>query len=208
MYEYINNTESDVDQLKQWVEQFLPYSKKKLGFDQSVTIIFHGDEENASNIFGKTAQYSPDTFEITLFITDRHPKDILRSLSHELVHHKQNCQGHFHGSGTKQGYAQNDPHMRKMEREAYTKGNLIFRDFEDLIKGGKYDFPNSGVPPMTIKEWKNKELNENLMKKWGLLKKKPSKDIIKESLSKQHMTEGEVRETTRRILKRIKEERK
>ena len=61
---------------------------------------------------------------------------------------------------------------------------------------------------MTIKEWKNKELNENLMKKWGLLKKKPSKDIIKESLSKQHTTEGEVRETTRRILKRIKKERK
>ena len=178
MYEYVNNTESDIDQLKQWVEQFLPYSKKKLGFDQPVTIVFHGDEENASNIFGKTAQYSPDTFEITLFITDRHPKDILRSLSHELVHHKQNCQGHLQGNETQQGYAQSDPHMRKMEREAYTKGNLIFRDFEDLIKGGEYNLSSTGVPPMTIKEWKNNELNKNLMKKWGLLKEEHPRDAL------------------------------
>ena len=45
-----------------------------------------------------------------------------------------------------EGYAQKDPHLRKMEREAYTKGNLIFRDYEDLIKTGKkevdIDFTN------------------------------------------------------------------
>jgi hypothetical protein len=61
-----------------------------------------------------------------------------------------------------------------MEREAYTKGNLIFRDFEDLIKTGKInieiDFSDSGEPKMSLKEWKNNELNGLLMKKWGLLK--------------------------------------
>ena len=49
-----------------------------------------------------------------------------------------------------------DPHLRKMEREAYTKGNLIFRDFEDLIKTGKIevhiDFKNSGEPKMSLQE--------------------------------------------------------
>jgi hypothetical protein len=61
-----------------------------------------------------------------------------------------------------------------MEREAYTKGNLIFRDFEDLIKTGKVtidiDFKKSGEPKMSLKEWKNNELNMLMMKKWGLLK--------------------------------------
>ena len=60
-----------------------------------------------------------------------------------------------------------------MEREAYTKGNLIFRDFEDLIKTGKIevliDFTKSGEPKMSLKEWKNNEINTKLMKKWGLL---------------------------------------
>ena len=64
--------------------------------------------------------------------------------------------------------------LRKMEREAYTKGNLIFRDYEDLIKTGKInieiDFSNSGEPKMSLKEWKNNEINTKLMQKWGLLK--------------------------------------
>jgi hypothetical protein len=31
-------------------------------------------------------------------------------------------------------YAQDDEHMRKMEMEAYLKGNLLLRDFEDNFK--------------------------------------------------------------------------
>ena len=31
-------------------------------------------------------------------------------------------------------YAQDDDHMRKMEMEAYLKGNLLLRDFEDNFK--------------------------------------------------------------------------
>jgi hypothetical protein len=31
-------------------------------------------------------------------------------------------------------YAQNDSHMRKMEAEAYLKGNFLLRDFEDNFK--------------------------------------------------------------------------
>ena len=31
-------------------------------------------------------------------------------------------------------YAQNDEHMRNMEKEAYLQGNLLMRDFEDNFK--------------------------------------------------------------------------
>jgi hypothetical protein len=114
------------------------------------------------------------------FICDgRHPKDVMRSLSHELVHHAQNCRGDFTGANSTSpaGLCSKDPHLRKMEREAYTKGNLIFRDFEDLIKTGKInieiDFSESGEPKMSLKEWKNNEINTKLMKKWGFLKEEP-----------------------------------
>jgi hypothetical protein len=35
---------------------------------------------------------------------------------------------------TELGYAQNNPHMRNMESEAYEKGNLCMRDWEDSVK--------------------------------------------------------------------------
>jgi hypothetical protein len=67
-----------------------------------------------------------------------------------------------------------------MEREAYTKGNLIFRDFEDLIKAGKItvdiNFKDSGEPQMSLKEWRDNELNTLLMKKWGLLSEGTAKE--------------------------------
>ena len=181
MHKCVNNTVGNVYHLEQMVDNFFPYSQKKLGFDRPVTVVFQSDDENASRMLGKTAYYDPQAMEVVLYTDNRHPKDILRSLSHELVHHAQNCRGDFTGANnTEPGYAQKDPHMRKMEREAYTKGNLIFRDFEDLIKTGKInieiDFSTSGEPKMSLKEWKNNELNTLLMKKWGLLKEGTAKE--------------------------------
>ena len=73
--------------------------------------------------------------EVTVFVDKRHVKDILRSMSHELVHHTQNCRGEFDGGiKTGPGYAQEDEHMREMERQAYEKGQMILRDFEDKCK--------------------------------------------------------------------------
>jgi hypothetical protein len=175
MHKCVNNTIGNVYHLEQWVDNFFPYSQKQLRFDQPVSIVFQSDEENASRMLGKTAYYDPEGMQVVLYTDDRHPKDVMRSLSHELVHHAQNCRGDFNAAGEMEaGYAQNDPHLRKMEREAYTKGNLIFRDFEDLIKTGKInieiDFSDSGEPKMSLKEWKNDEINTKLMKKWGFLK--------------------------------------
>ena len=181
MHKCVNNTRQDTGHLEQMVDNFFPYSQKQLGFDKPVTIIFQSDEDNASKMLGKTAYYSPETLEVVLYTDGRHPKDVMRSLSHELVHHAQNCRGDFTtDNSTYEGYAQADPHLRKMEREAYTKGNLIFRDFEDLIKTGKInieiDFSKTGEPKMSLKEWKNNEINTKLMKKWGLLKEGTAKE--------------------------------
>ena len=181
MHKCVNKSVGNVYHLEQLVGDFFPYSQEKLAFDKDVTVVFQSDEENSSKILGKTAYYDPTSFEVVLYVDGRHPKDIMRSLSHELVHHAQNCRGDFQAPGeTDVGYAQRDPHLRKMEREAYTKGNLIFRDYEDLIKTGKkevdIDFSKSGESKMSLHEWKNKELNTLLMKKWGLLKEGTAKE--------------------------------
>jgi len=181
MHSCKNNTGENVSHLEQMVNGFLPYSQQQLGFDKPVKIVLQSDPSNADVLLGKTAHYNPETFEVYIYTDKRHPKDIMRSLSHELVHHAQNCRGDFGScNATGLGYAQKDPHLRKMEREAYTKGNLIFRDFEDLIKRGKItidiNFKDSGEPQMSLKEWKDNELNTLLMKKWGLLSEGTDKE--------------------------------
>ena len=131
-----NHTDMDVNGLSGEITRFYPYAKEKLGFDKPVIVNLLSDPENSKNIFGKTAQYNPSNMTIDIFIDGRHPKDILRSLSHELVHHTQNCRGDFDNLGpTEKGYAQKDPFLRKLEAEAYLLGNgLLFRDFEDMRK--------------------------------------------------------------------------
>ena len=129
-------------------------ARETLGFEPHVKICIIKSRDNMQNPLGKTAYYSPSEHKIGLYTQGRHIKDILRSLAHELIHHNQNCRGDFdNGEETIQGYAQQDGHLREMEREAYEHGNMIFRDWEDTLKdkGGKPLFTSTSqyVPPPT-----------------------------------------------------------
>jgi len=137
VFKIVGNTEGNehAEVLHKLIKQFMPFSQEKLGFDKPVTIDLLSDPDNASNPLGKTAQYDPNMMKVTLFVDKRHVKDILRSLSHEMVHHTQNCQGKFDtGMDTGPGYAQDNEHLRNQEKQAYLLGNIHFRDWEDGIK--------------------------------------------------------------------------
>ncbi len=111
---------------------------KKLGFKNPPRLFLKNDEKNSKEVFGKTAFYDPGQSSVTIFIAGRHPKDILRSLAHELVHHHQNERGDFSsdkcGDDISDTYAQDNKHLRNMEKEAYLVGNMCFRDWEDSCK--------------------------------------------------------------------------
>ena len=97
-------------------------------------VIFkHGDQENASQFLGKTAYYSPDTQEIVLYTEGRHPKDIVRSFAHEMIHHIQNLEDRLGGINTTN--TMEDDNLNDIEREAYTKGNMTFRNWTDNKDG-------------------------------------------------------------------------
>ena len=123
--------------MESYLKSFLPFAQKRMGFNRPPSIFFDSDEENSKNVLGKTAHYNPESMELVVYVDGRHPKDVIRSLSHELVHHTQNCRGDLNSDiagETELGYAQNNPHMRNMESEAYEKGNLCMRDWEDSVK--------------------------------------------------------------------------
>tara|TARA_A100001011_G_C14298967_1_gene839842 strand:+ start:900 stop:2267 length:1368 start_codon:yes stop_codon:yes gene_type:complete len=151
------------------VNSLMNFAQKRMGFSNEPRVLFSDDHENASKPLGKTAYYNPNNTKITIFVTNRHVKDILRSLAHELVHHMQNEQGSLHDDGYMGvGYAQKNPKMREMERQAYEMGNLCFRDWEDSLKQNHPTIYNERRNQnMSLKDWKNKQLMENLSEKWG-----------------------------------------
>ena len=165
-----NRSNLNLSEMKPFLESFLPFAQRKMGFDQPVDISFVSDPKNSQEMLGKTAFYDPNTFSVSVYTDQRHPKDILRSLSHELVHHAQNCRGAFDKKPEMgEGYFQNDGYMREMEREAYEKGNMYFREWEETYKKQLQEsiYYSTGDTTMNHKDWKNEALFGRLMESFG-----------------------------------------
>jgi hypothetical protein len=89
------------------------------------------DVENARDFFGKTAYYDPNNRVIVLYTMDRHPKDVMRSYAHEMVHHMQNLEDRLGNIQTQD--TNEDGDLPEIEREAYEKGNMTFRNWTDTL---------------------------------------------------------------------------
>jgi hypothetical protein len=94
--------------------------------------IIDNDSENASGIFGNTAYYDPNECSITLYTLNRHPKDILRSYSHEMIHRIQDNEGRLKNITTTN--TNEDDDLFELEKEAYLNGNTTLRKWEDYLK--------------------------------------------------------------------------
>ena len=90
------------------------------------------DRENADDVLGKTAYYNPQDKSVTLNTLDRHPKDILRSFAHEMIHVHQDNENRLNGINTTN--TNEDDYLTQIEREAYELGNITFRNWEDGYK--------------------------------------------------------------------------
>jgi hypothetical protein len=177
----LKNT-TDFTDFEDLLHDFLDYAQKYMDLKQVPEIEFVHDEYNGKDILGKTAQYDPNSMEIHVYSYGRHPKDMLRSIAHELVHHMQNEQGRLNVGGYHgQGYAQKNPALREIEKEAMLQSNLCLRDWEDGLKEQKRTiYKEWRNNTMSLKEWKNKELNTLLIEKWGFGKAQEQVEEISE----------------------------
>jgi hypothetical protein len=89
------------------------------------------DAENAKDFFGKTAYYNPTEKTIVLYTMGRHPKDVMRSFSHEMVHHMQNCDDRLKDISTTN--ITEDDYLYELEEEANKLGTMTFREWTDSI---------------------------------------------------------------------------
>lgn len=191
-YSIKNTSNLNLEQIRPFLNSFLPFARQKMGFDKPVSINFVSDVNNSSQVLGKTAFYDPNDFSVTVYTDKRHPKDIMRSLSHELVHHSQNCRGAFdHKPAYGEGYFHQDDYMKEMEREAYEKGNMCFRSWEETYKKQLQEstYYITGETQMKLKHWKDQELFERLMEGYGY-----NKPMQEDEIEETHCNEGELGE--------------
>ena len=130
-----NATYSSKIDYKQQIKDLTKHMiKKGMNILPLPKVIFkHGDQENASQFLGKTAYYSPSDMTVVLYTEGRHPKDIVRSFAHEMVHHIQNLEDRLENINTTN--TTEDDNLNDIEREAYTKGNMTFRNWTDSLDG-------------------------------------------------------------------------
>jgi hypothetical protein len=88
-----------METLKEAIQKLYTEGAKKYGIKNKPSIFLREDEPNSQMMFGRTAYYSPDEQKIVVYVTGRHPKDVLRSFCHELIHHVQNERGDLYRRG-------------------------------------------------------------------------------------------------------------
>jgi hypothetical protein len=105
---------------------------KGMNIEPLPTVEFvNGDSENAKEFLGKTAYYDPNKQHIVIYTEGRHPKDIVRSYAHEMIHHIQNLEdrlGDITTTNTKE-----DDNLDKLEQEANLRGTMTFRNWTDSL---------------------------------------------------------------------------
>ena len=166
-----------INDLKPLLSKFMIFAKDRLSFQNPPKLFLKQDNTNSECLLGRTAHYDPAEMSVTLYISGRHPKDIMRSFAHELIHHCQNERGDLAPEKMKtlnKNYAQENEHMRKMEEEAYLQGNMCFRDWEDSLN-------NKLKYKMRVAE-QNYLKKES--KKMSVKKEKLTKELLKETIGK------------------------
>jgi hypothetical protein len=134
------NTIPSIDILEKIAELTNYMREKGYNIDPVPSIELVGDDvDNAEKFLGKTAYYDPINKSITLYTYGRHPKDIVRSYAHEMIHHIQNLEDRLGDVSTTNTLE--DDHINDLEKEANLKGTMTFRNWTDSLQEKKNKDP-------------------------------------------------------------------
>ena len=163
----------------------------------------HDDVENSNDFFGKTAYYSPQELLIVLYTCNRHPKDVMRSFSHEMVHHMQNVENRLENIHTQN--TNEDSNLQDIEKEAYLKGNITFRNWTDTLTEGllmeNHSDISQHIPPLTEGRYDKltNQITSDIFFKWKSDYSQNS-NIISSKYSKQYISKDIEVEVTAELI--------
>lgn len=102
------------------LKDFVDYSSNLMGVEKPY-VRYKTDKGEGQPSFGG---YAPQSKTLTVYTKNRHPMDILRTVAHEMVHHKQNEDGRLGKDIEKEGATGSD-----IENEANLEAGKIMRWF-------------------------------------------------------------------------------
>ena len=154
------NTEKEVKtSLLNYIKQIAKFMKEDgLNIYPYPEVELDWSEQNG--LFITTGYYLPSEKKIVLFCKDRHPKDILRSYAHEMIHHMQNLEGKNLNFSNKDDVKDNKE-LEKLESEAYLKGNIYFRKWTEYEKS-KNGVLNESIISISLLRELTRGLDESL----------------------------------------------
>jgi len=129
------------DETRELAKDLIKFMQSKFDFDRIPRIKFIFNKQNSQKSLGMTGGYDHEGEEIVIYALDRHTKDILRSLAHEMMHHVQKCEGMMDekdmSATVDPNYIMHDDFLKKVEADAFERGNICFREWEAGKKGDK-----------------------------------------------------------------------
>lgn len=134
LYESEDDVRKDDFDYVPYITSYLKFLKevKKVNIEPLPEILLDKNPQTGSGILAKTGEYDPVDMVIKIYAKDRHPKDVLRSFSHETVHHVQNLAGKNLKQGT--SVLGESEALKQIEAEAYRDGNLWFREWTEYLE--------------------------------------------------------------------------
>ena len=102
------------------IEEFIGFAQDFLQIEDLPQIKFVTNREWATQ-FHSFGRYRNENKDITVYLKNRNLADILRTLGHELVHHRQNELGMLTMTSGETG--------SEIENEANVKAGIMMRDF-------------------------------------------------------------------------------
>jgi len=109
------------------LEDFINHSCQYLNIENipEINLI---DDKTAAMENRSFASYAPGECRIEVNIAGRHPADIMRSLAHELVHHKQFEEGRLNVEEVREAGATGSD----FENEANSEAGIIMRNYAQM----------------------------------------------------------------------------
>jgi hypothetical protein len=111
------------DDVESRLQDFVAFTAQQLNIDHLPRIRFKRDPawSRRNNTFGR---YVPEDHTLYVSLADRHPLDIMRTIAHELTHHRQSEQEHIPDTAGETG--------SDYENEANALAGIIMRRYADL----------------------------------------------------------------------------
>ena len=116
------------------MDQIMMFVTERVNIKPFPNINIIPDHNDADDFLISTGYYDPETQTVNLFIDGRHIKDVLRSFTHELMHHAQFLKSRdYFLEGDKSGSLCDNDFLRRLEGDAYLNGNLLFRMWTESV---------------------------------------------------------------------------